>query len=210
MAIIWDTFKEWFLLGLFDWATKTLSGKETLIGVAMMGAARFWGWYKNCGPKWQHRAQIGLAAFVIYASFSAGNFLYMRWIIDPRAIPQDKIAAFKAALGSSRAYDNRITVIVSCFRDDPSSCALASKYNGWFSDHWGVLRSPHVYPSTGDHHDLLNRVWIETQDINNRPNAVRTLREALDDAGMNTDDPGYRLNSSLDEYHFGFVVGPSR
>jgi hypothetical protein len=141
-------------------------------------------------------------AFAVLAVIHVGQFTYKRLTVDPRAISADKVDAFKTALGP---YDGRQTVTVFCFPSDRSSCDLAAKYRDWFADHWN-LAAPQLEPSGNYPADLYNRVWVYTKFEYDRPSGAIRLHSALDRAGMN---PGYRVNSSMDQYNFGFAVGRS-
>jgi hypothetical protein len=163
------------------------------------------GRYKGLPAKWQYRAQGIALGCALLTLVSAVNFLYIRWSIDPRLIPASEIDHFTAALGK---YDPTQIITVFCFKADPSSCAIAGQYQTWLADHWSMGRGPQFESDAKCPRELVNRVWVYTQFVHDRPSGAITLHKALDQAGMNM-DPGYRLNGAMGPNAFGFGVGCS-
>ena len=62
--------------------------------------------------KWQLRMQGVLIASALIALVSVGQFLYIRWSVDPREIPPGEVDRFVARLPS---YDKTQVLTVSCF-----------------------------------------------------------------------------------------------
>jgi hypothetical protein len=189
---------------LFQFLKISLIGDISLGTAVMGGLTALWAWHKKWPDRWQYRAQGITVATLIIGLISLGQFLYLRWSIDPRRIPPTELDSFVAALGK---YDPTQTVIVFCFKSDPSSCAIAGRYQDLIADHWSVERGPNLEFDRTCTPDLVNRVWVYTESTHDRPSGAVTLHRALDAAGMN---PGYRLNSAMDKDHFGFGVGCSR
>jgi hypothetical protein len=199
-----DIGKWWIVWNLLDWAKLSLAG-DTSLGVVAMGAcAWLWAWWKQWPFVWRHRAQGVLFASVLIGCVSASDFLYQRWSTDPRSISASEVDLFVAALPP---YDKTQILTVFCFPDDPSSCAIAGRYQDWFADHWSLQPGPQYETSADYHPDLSNRIWIYTQFTHDRPTGAIALHKALQDMGMN---PGYRLNSEMGPNKFGFAVGRSR
>jgi hypothetical protein len=190
-----DIFDWWIVWTLLDWAKDHL----TLLAGFIVSAFAFW-------QSLSQRLRDKLLGAFIFSGFlivtSLGQFLHVRWSVDPREIPPDKIMDFRQALPP---YDSVEVISFGCFPErDSSSCRIANEYRDLLADTWSLAGSPPCLEPDPNIRGLKGRIWVSTASERDRPKGAVALHDALYKFGMH---PGYRLCPAFGPNEFALTIG---